>query len=130
MNLENYYENVQKNGFLRTPDHAKRWSDAILKLTGHNLKRGTRKALAKALPKELGGEITRLFWLVNLHEPELPAYEFQRRVARRAGVTDAQFALNPIKAVYAEVKKIIDKDLSNQVKESLPTAVAEIWEKA
>ena len=130
MNLENYYHNIQENGLLRTPDHAKRWSNAVLKLTGHNLKRNVRKQLANALPSELGGEITRLFWLVNLHEEALPAFEFQRRVARRAGVTDANFALTPIKAVYSEVKKLIDNDLSDQVKNALPTAVGEIWEKA
>ena len=127
-NLDRFYENVMTNGHLRTISHAKRWTDAALKITGHNMKRSARKELAKALPAELGGAVSRMFWLVKLFDANLPADEFQKQVANRAGVTDAQFARLPILAIYAELKNMLGNDNADKVRNGLPAEVAELWE--
>jgi uncharacterized protein (DUF2267 family) len=129
-NMSTFYKNVMEKGHLRTVEHAKRWTMATLRVTGHNLKRGARKRLAKALPDELAGEVRRMFWLVNLHEPALPVHEFQRQVALKVGATDGQFARHPIVAVFGELKTLIDQGVSSDVREALPAEVAELWQEA
>ncbi len=129
-NLDIFYQNVMANGHLRTIDHAKRWTDAVLKMTGHNMKRSARKELANVLPAELSGAVSRVFWLVKLFDPEMPAEAFQKEVAKRAGVSDSQYARTPILAVFSEVKSLMNSDAAKNVRDGLPAEVAELWEKA
>lgn len=130
MTLDAYFDTVQKMGNLRTPNHAKRWSTATLNTLGLNLDGGTKKKLAKALPEPLSDDLTRVFWLVHFRNKQLPAVEFQKAVARRAGATDAQFARQPVKAVFHGMKSLIDDDTNKAVIESLSPELRELWQSA
>lgn len=129
-NLNDYYEYVQERGKLRTVDHAKRWSDGILKTLGINLDRGTKKKLAQALPEELADSLTGVFWLLHFRNEKLSSYEFRRTAARRSGNTDADFARYPILAVFGGVKQMIPADLEREVANDLAPEVRELWQRA
>ncbi|GAB4163635.1 MAG: hypothetical protein Fur0021_38970 [Candidatus Promineifilaceae bacterium] len=130
-NLEQFYQHVQNAGRLRTPQHARRWSDGVLKTLGLHLDRSTRRTLAQALPPELAASLTRVFWLVHFRDRRLSAQQFQKQVANRSGVTDAQFARTPILAVFSGIKEIInDSELSSRVAAALSPEVRSLWEEA
>ena len=128
--LNSYYQTVQNKGSLRTPQHAQRWSTAVLKTLGFNLNGRTKKRLAKALPEELGNDIKRVFWLAHFQNKQLTSHEFQNQVSRRSGNSDPQFAKTPILAVFHGVKQMVDSDTQQAVADSLSPEVRELWEKA
>lgn len=128
--LDEFYRHVQKVGLLRTPDHARRWTDGVLRTLGISLDRGTKKALANALPEELADSLTAVFWLLHFRDPQLPALEFQKQAARRSGNTDPTFARYPVLAVFGGVKQMIDDNLQRRVAESLAPEVRALWEQA
>lgn len=130
MELVDYFQQIQTMGNLRTPAHAQRWSTAVLRTLGLSLDGKTKKKLAKALPPELGDDLTRAFWLLHFRNSSLSSYEFQNQVARRSGNTDANFARVPILAVFHQVKQLVDSDVSKQVAQSLSPQVAELWQQA
>ncbi|MCA9979532.1 MAG: DUF2267 domain-containing protein [Anaerolineales bacterium] len=129
-NLEDYYAYIQANGALRTPTHARHWSRATLNMLGVNVSRSTKKALANALPDELKADLTKVFWLAHFRDTNLSAYDFQNRVARRAGNTDAQFARIPVTAVFSALKQLAPQDIGRQVADDLSPELRAIWEKA
>ena len=128
--LQSYFTQVQTMGSLRTEMHAKRWSTAVLKTLGFNLDGRTKKQLAKALPEELGVDVTRVFWLLHFQDKTLSQQEFLNQVSRRSGNTDWQFAKIPTTAVFRSVKKMIDKDLSDVIADSLSPEVSALWKNA
>ncbi|MCB9004640.1 MAG: DUF2267 domain-containing protein [Ardenticatenaceae bacterium] len=128
--LDSYYELVQKNGRLRSQDHAHRWSTAVLKTLGFNLTGSTKKALAKALPQPMAADLTRVFWLLHFHNPNLTAQDFLTQASRRSGNTDIAFARYPTQAVFGGLKSMIDSQLSQRVSESLSAELREIWDRA
>ena len=128
--LQSYFTQVQTMGSLRTEMHAKRWSTAVLKTLGFNLEKKKKKQLAKALPEELGVDVTRVFWLLHFQDKTLSQQEFLNQVSRRSGNTDWQFAKIPTTAVFRSVKKIIDKDLSDAIADSLSPEVSALWKNA
>ena len=128
--LQSYFTQVQTMGSLRTEMHAKRWSTAVLKTLGFNLDGRTKKQLAKALPEELGVDVTRVFWLLHFQDKTLSQQEFLNQVSRRSGNTDWQFAKIPTTAVFRSVKKMIDKDLSDAIPDSLSPEVSALWKNA
>lgn len=128
--LESYYQKVQKQGKLRSLLHAQRWSTAVLKTLGFHLDKGTRRALAQALPKPLADDLTRVFWLLHFPHKNLPAQEFYEQVARRSGNTDVAFARYPTTAVFAAVKELISPELSQRVGRALSPEVRAVWEQA
>jgi uncharacterized protein (DUF2267 family) len=128
--LANYYDTVLKEGKLRTPIHARRWSTAVLKTLGVNLDRRTKKKLARALPDELANDLTRLFWLAHFRNTNLSRHEFQYMVSRRSGNSDADFARYPISAVFHGLKALIDHDTSDAVAKTLAPDVRALWEAA
>ena len=128
--LISYYRHVKERGSLRTHDHAIRWSNATLNMLGVNLDGRTKKALAKALPEDLGRSLTRVFWLLHFRNTNMPAKEFQRRVGLRAGNTDWEFARIPVVAVFGGVKRMINQDLQNQVEKSLAPELRQLWQQA
>ncbi len=125
-----YYQTIQTQGNLRTPQHAHRWSTAVLKTLGFNLDGRTKKRLANALPQELGNDLKRIFWLLHFRNNQLSGHEFQNQVSRRSGNSDPQFAKTPILAVFHGVKQIVDNDTQQAVANSLAPEVRELWEKA
>ncbi len=128
--LDVYYEHIMKSGYLLTEKHAKRWSAGVLKTLGTSLDRRTKKALAKALPEELGDSLGAVFWLVHFRDPNQTSAEFCGRVARRSGNSDGEFALHPTVAVFGGVKSLIDDDLSDRVAQSLSPQMRELWNQA
>lgn len=128
--LDAYYTTIETMGHLRTPDLAQRWSMATLQMLGHNLSGGTKKKLAQALPEDLTTELKRVFWLVHFRDKQKPAVEFQKEVARRAGVTDAQFAKIPITAVFHALKAMIDSDVNDAVADDLSPEISDLWKNA
>lgn len=128
--LSSYYEQIKTMGKLRTADHAKRWSTAVLNIMGDNMDGRTKKRLAKSLPDELAHDLTRMFRFKRFVYKALPAHEFQTQVARRGGNTDPQFARYPILAVFHGVKGYVDNDLQKAVADALPTEVGQLWQQA
>jgi uncharacterized protein (DUF2267 family) len=128
--LENFYTQVQQKANLPTPQHARRWTTGILKSLGLQLDGGTKRALAKALPKELARDLTGVFWLLHFRNGRLTTGEFQRQVGLRSGNTDSQYARQPIVAVFGAVKGMIDKEMKDKVEKSLPAAIGELWREA
>lgn len=129
-NLKNYYQTVQTIGDLRTPEHARRWSTAVLKTLGVNLDRKTKKRLTQALPQELGQDLTRLFWLLHFRNKAMTKQEFQFEVSKRSGNSDWQFARMPIQAVFHGVIDLVDKNTQQAVADSLAPEVREMWQNA
>lgn len=128
--LMTYYQIVEKDGYLRTPDHARRWSTAVLKTLGVNLSSKTKKQLAKALPQELANDLTRVFWLIHFRNTNMSRLDFQAEVAKRSGNTDAQFAREPIKAVFRGLKTLTNSDTQKAVADSLSPELREMWQNA
>ncbi|MCB8925227.1 MAG: DUF2267 domain-containing protein [Ardenticatenaceae bacterium] len=128
--LTAYYETVKDKGSLRTLDHAHRWSTAVLKTLGFTLGGKTKKKLANALPKELGDDVKRVFWLAHFKNDQLTSHEFQNQVSRRSGNSDPQFAKIPITAVFHGVKQIVDSNVQQAVADALSPEVRELWENA
>jgi uncharacterized protein (DUF2267 family) len=128
MTLEDYFAYVAQHGALRTPTHAHYWSRATLNMLGVNLSKGVKKKLAAALPEELERELTRVFWVAYFRDTNMPAHEFQNRVARRAGNTDPQFARIPVTAVFGGVKQLISRELSDEIAKDLAPEVRALWE--
>ena len=129
--LQEYYENVRQIGKLRTNQHASRWSTAVLKTLGLYLDRGTKKALANALPAELGRDVRGVFWLAYFRDKTAPALAFQKAVARRSGNSDEAFARFPVLAVFNQVKaRYINEALRSRVAASLSPELRALWEQA
>lgn len=128
--LQNYYESIMTKANLRTLDHAERWSKAVLRTLGFYLDRGTKRKLAKTLPKPISRDLTSGFWLLHFRNPKMTSREFLRRVALRSGNTDAQYARIPTRAVFHQVKQLVDDDLSKRVADILSPEVREIWQQA
>lgn len=128
--LTSYYQTVQEKGNLLTPQHARRWSTAVLKTLGFNLDGRTKKQLANALPQELSDDVKRVFWLLHFRNSNLSSHEFQNQVSRRSGNSDPQFAKMPILAVFHGIKQMVDGNLQQAVADSLAPEVRELWEKA
>lgn len=125
-----YYQQVEKNGHLRTEDNAQQWSTAVLRALGLNLGRRTKKQLAKTLPEELAFDLTRKFWLLHFRDKNKPLDLFLKEVARMSGNTDAQFAIHPTRAVFHELKGYAGEEISNDVAESLAPEISELWQSA
>lgn len=130
INIDQYYQAVQNNAGILTEAQTRRWSTAVLKTLGLNLNKRAKRTLASALPDELAGDLTRVFWLAHFRNVNLPAQEFQSMVARRSGQSDPQFARRAITAVFSGLKQIIDKDTSDKVIDSLSPELADLWTNA
>jgi len=128
--MTDFYEHVQQIGKLRTPNHAQRWSTAVLKTLGLNLDRGTKKQLAKTLPPELAEALTRIFWLAHFRNTNLSSHEFLDMVSRRSGNTDTNFARYPTIAVFGGLKELITPELNQQVTQTLSPEVSQMWQQA
>jgi uncharacterized protein (DUF2267 family) len=129
-NLDSFYGRIQQAANLRTPQHAQRWTTGVLRTLGPQLDGGTKRALAKALPKALGNDLKGVFWLMHFRNGRLSAYDFQRQAGLRSGHSDAQFAQQPVMAVFGAVKQLIDGDLNDRVAKTLPAAVADLWKES
>ncbi len=130
MDLDSYYDHICRVGRLRTDQHARRWSDGVLRTFGTALNGRTKRAVAKALPDELAKSLKDVFWLLHFRDPDLSSEEFLQRAARRSGNSNGEFAIYPTLAVFSGLKTIIDQDLQSQVAEALSPQVRDLWEQA
>jgi uncharacterized protein (DUF2267 family) len=124
---DEYYRQVMLIGKLRSPMHAKQWSDGVLKTLGTSLDRATKRSLGKALPDELSSALYGVFWLLHFRDDAMTRMEFQNRVARRSGNSDKEFAYYPTRAVFGEIKRFADSEIEEEVAKSLPPAIRELW---
>jgi uncharacterized protein (DUF2267 family) len=125
--LNDYYETICRLGYLRTPQHARRWSAGVLKTLGVSLDGRTKRALARALPPELALSLRDVFWLLHFRNTNLSRQEFLRQVALRSGNSDAGFAGTAVRAVFGAIKTLIDDDMRQKVGDSLAPEIAELW---
>ena len=129
-NLEQYYQQVQHLGNLRTRTHAQRWSRATLNMLGVYMGGKGKKQLANSLPDELAHDLKRVFWLAHFRNSDMSSYDFQERVALRSGNTDPDFAIQPIKAVFHGLKALVDKNVQDGVADSLSPDMRQVWQDA
>jgi uncharacterized protein (DUF2267 family) len=130
MDLDGYYQYVCTNGELRTPQHARRWSDGVLRTFGTALNGKTKRSFAKQLPDELAKSVKDVFWLLHFRDPDLSREEFLQRAARRSGNSNAEFAASPTLAVFAGVRYFITPEIDRQVADSLSPELREYWDQA
>lgn len=130
MDLDSYYRFVCTAGELRTPEHARRWSNGVLRTFGTVLSRKAKQALAKELPEELATSLKDVFWLLHFRDPNLSKEEFFHRAGRRSGNSNGEFAATPTRAVFAGLRFFISENTEQQVAESLSPELREYWEEA
>lgn len=128
--LDTFYDQLMESGYMRTKKHARRWTTAVLKTLGFHLGRGVKKDLANALPEPMADDLTRVFWLLHFRDPDLRLDKFLNQVALRSGNTDIQFARYPTRAIFHQIKEMIDGQLADKVADDLPTAVGQLWREA
>jgi uncharacterized protein (DUF2267 family) len=130
MALDNYYTAIMQQGKLRTPAHATRLSRAVLRTLGFNLSGSVKKKLGRALPADLAHELRRGWRLLHLRDRKLPLHKFLKDVALHSGNTDPQYARMATAAVFRQIKRLIDADLSRTVARDLSPEVRELWNSA
>ena len=130
MQLTGFYQHVYQVGKLRSMDHAQRWTTGVLKTLGTVLDRRSKRAVSKNLPDELATSLNGVFWLLHFRDPNYSSDEFCRRVAKRSGNSDAEFARLPTKAVFGGLRLYIGPDLDQRVADSLSPEVSLMWQEA
>jgi uncharacterized protein (DUF2267 family) len=128
--LTRFWQQVAQWGQLRSADHAQRWSHAVLQTLGTTLPRRLRRTLARTLPEGLGHSVTDVFWLLHFPDTNMPALEFQRRVALRAGNTDLYFARIPAVAVFAALQPLLTGELRESLADALSPELRTLWQEA
>ena len=130
MTSDNFYAGVMRQGKLRTPDHAERFTGAVLRALGFNLSGGVKRELARALPAALGDQLKRGWRLINIRRHNLPLEDFAAYVGLNSGNTDPLYARMAMAAVFGQIKRLIDDDLSRKVAKDLSPEVREFWDAA
>lgn len=130
MDLDSYFRFICTAGELRTSEHARQWSDGVLRTLGTVLGRKAKQALAKELPDELAQCLKDVFWLLHFRDPNLSKKEFFQRAGRRSGNSNAEFAAIPTRAVFAGLRYFISPKVEQQVAQALSPELREYWEEA
>ncbi|MDA0243737.1 MAG: DUF2267 domain-containing protein [Chloroflexi bacterium] len=125
-----FYALVQASAHLRTADHGRIWTRGTLNMLGVNLSKSAKKALSNALPDDLKKFLGGVFWLAFFRDTNITALEFQNRVARRSGNTDAHFAKIPVTAVFGAIKQTVSPQVAKEVADSLSPELRGLWDKA
>jgi uncharacterized protein (DUF2267 family) len=130
MDLDSYYRYVTGVGELRTPQHARRWTDGVLRTLGTALSRQAKRALAKELPDELARSVNDVFWLLHFRDPNLGRDEFLHRAGRRSGNSNGEFAAVPTRAVFAGLRFYISTEVDQQIADTLSPQLHDLWQEA
>lgn len=130
MTAERFYTDVMQHGKLRTPGHAQRLTGAVLHTLGFNLSSGIKRELARALPPALAGELTRGWRLAHFRNTRISLEDFAADVALHSGNTDPLYNRMATAAVFGQIKRLIDDDLSRKVAKDLSPEVRELWNSA
>lgn len=128
--VDSYYQHIMQLGSLRTPAHAVRVNEAVLRALGFNLSRGVRRDLGKALPAELGRELTRGWRLIHFRNRNITFRQFAQSVARMSGNTDPQHAEHVMSVVFSQLKRLVDDDLVREVARDLSPELRSVWTSA
>lgn len=127
MQLDSFYAEVVRRGNMRSADQAALVSSAVLHTLGFNLSGGVKRELARALPADLAHELTRGWRLIHFRDTHLPLEKFAADVALHSGNTDPQYARMAVAAVFGQLKRLIDDDLSRRVGKDLSPEVRDLW---
>ena len=127
---DSFYQEVMRIGNLRTPDHAERWTLAVLRTLGFNLSGSTKKELAKALPEELARDLTRGWRLINIRRSKLSLDDFAKDIALRSGNTDREVAKVVTQVVFRQLKSLVGDRVVRDVARDLSPEVGAHWEAA
>jgi uncharacterized protein (DUF2267 family) len=130
MQLTEFYQHVYQAGNLPSLDHAQRWTNGVLETLGTVLDRRSKRAISKNLPDELATSLNGVFWLLHFRDPHYSSDEFCRRVAKRSGNSDSEFARLPTQAVFGGLRLFIGPDLDQRVASSLSPEVNLLWQEA
>lgn len=130
LTIENYYDDLMRGGNLRTPSHAARLSQAVLRTLGFNLSGPTKRKLAKALPEDLARDLTRGWRLINIRHHNLSLDKFAKDVALHSGNTDPDYAKTATRAVFRQIKSMVGDDVVRAVARDLSPEVRDFWNAA
>ena len=130
MTAERFYTDVMQQGQLRTLGHAQRLTGAVLHTLGFNLSGGLKRALARVLPPVLARELTRGWRLLHFRNTRISLEDFAADVGLHSGNTDPLYNRMATAAVFGQVKRLIDNDLSRKVAKDLSPEVRELWNSA
>lgn len=130
LTLQSFYLNVENDARLRSAEHAEKWTSAVLRTLGFTMKGGAKRDLAKSLPPELAGQLTRGWKLINLYNSGMTQGTFLKQVALRSGNTDEAYSRLATTAIFGNLKTYVDDNLEREVARSLPKDVAELWVQA
>ena len=86
--------------------------------------------MVRALPADLAHELTRGWRLIHFRDTHLPLEKFAHHVALHSGNTDPQYAKMASAAVFGQIKRLIDADLSRRVAKDLSPEVRDLWNTA
>jgi uncharacterized protein (DUF2267 family) len=78
----------------------------------------------------LATSLNGVFWLLHFRDPDYSSGEFCRRVAKRSGNSDAEFARLPTQAVFGGLRLYIGPDLDQRIADSLSPEVSLMWQDA
>ncbi|MFO7662393.1 MAG: DUF2267 domain-containing protein [Chloroflexota bacterium] len=128
--LEQYYQGIEVQGNQRTPEHAVRVSDAVLRTLGFNLSGGVKRKLVDSLPEELGRKLKRGWRLIHFRNRNITLQQFSKDVGLHTGNTDPQFAETITRAVFHNLKMLIDDDLNREIAKDLGPELRRAWNTA
>jgi uncharacterized protein (DUF2267 family) len=128
--LEQYYQGIEVQSNQRTPEHAVRVSDAVLRILGFNLSGGVKRKLVNSLPEELGRKLRRGWRLIHFRNRNITLKQFSKDVSLHTGNTDPQFAETTTRAVFQNLKQLIDDDLNREIAKDLSPELRRAWNTA
>lgn len=127
-NLNEFFAHVRTQGKLRSDTHAHVWTRGTLNILGVNISKDAKQALQNELPQALANWLGGIFWPLHFRNENIAAIDFQNRVARRSGNTDAVFAKYPVTAVFGALKRIISQNTAQKVADSLAPDILDLWQ--
>jgi uncharacterized protein (DUF2267 family) len=128
--LEQYFQGIKVRGKQRTVDHAVRISYAVLHMLGFNLSGGVKRKLTDSLPEELSRQLNRGWRLIHFRNRNITLQQFSKDVSLHTGNTDPQFAETSTRAVFHNLKQLIDYDLIREIAKDLSPELRRVWNAA
>lgn len=128
--LDNFYADVMRQSKQPTPEHAARLTGAVLHALGFNLSGSIKRELARALPPDLAHQLKRGWRLLHIRNSRLSLEDFASDVALHSGNTDPLYGRMATAAVFGQIKRLIDDDLSRKVAKDLSPEVRDLWQSA
>jgi uncharacterized protein (DUF2267 family) len=128
--LDQYFQGIRVRGKQRSFDHAVRISHAVLHTLGFNLSSGVKRKLADSLPEELARQLKRGWRLIHFRDRNITLQQFSKDVSLHTGNTDPQFAETTTRAVFHNLKLLIDDNLNREIAKDLSPELRRVWNAA